>query len=317
LTSWTKGPSLLQKRDHHATFVADSSAGAFLYVLGGIQDNTNELATVEFAPLGADGSVGAWAAGADLPEVMAGHMIATVGTTLMVSGGYRTGPVLSPKTEVTTIQADGTLGPWKEGPKMKAGRFHHAMVAWKDSFYVVGGLTGDNTDSTPKVERAIVAADGTVGAWTPMTPLPVQRSHHSLAAYEGALYLTAGLTGDPAGVHTDLKDVLRAPILDDGTIGAWATVGTLPATLGTHASFAHLGYLYVLGGVENNAADTAHVRRAPIGKDGMLGAWEDLAPLPKARAHDHHTPYHAGFVYAAGGAVNHVSVNDVFVGHFE
>ena len=51
LTSWTKGPSLMAKRDHHATFVADSSAGAFLYVLGGIQDNTNELATVEFAPL--------------------------------------------------------------------------------------------------------------------------------------------------------------------------------------------------------------------------------------------------------------------------
>jgi hypothetical protein len=307
----------MEKRDHHATFVADSSAGAFLYVLGGIQDGTNQLATVELAPLAADGSVGAWAAGTELPEVMSGHMIASVGATVMVSGGFRTGPVLSSKTEITTIQPDGTLGPWLAGPKMKVGRFHHAMSAWKDSIYVVGGLTGNNTNSTPLVERAVVAADGKVGAWSALTPLPKQRSHHSLAIYEGALYVTAGLTGDPAGVHEDFKDVLRAPILDDGTIGAWTTVGELKTTLGTHSSFAHLGYLYVLGGVENNSSNTAHVRRAAIGKDGMLGAWEDVAPLPKAHAHVHHTPFHAGFVYSAGGAVNHVSVPDVFVGHFE
>lgn len=317
LTGWTTGPSLMEKRDHHTTFVAESEAGAFLYVLGGIQDNSNELSSVERALLAADGSVGPWASGQDLPEVMAGHMIATVDRTVVITGGYRKGPVLSNKSEVATILADGTLSPWVEGPKMSVGRFHHGMVAWKDSVYVVGGLTGNNTDSTPVVERAVVAADGSLGAWSALTPLPEQRSHFGLAVWEGALYLTAGLTGDPAGAHEDLKDVLRAAILDDGSIGDWTPAGELPAKLGTHASFAHLGYLYVLGGVENNSMNTDHVRRAPIGADGTVGVWEDTLPLPAAHAHAHQTPVHAGFVYSAGGALNHVSVGDVFVGRFE
>lgn len=317
ITGWTTGPSLMQKRDHHATMVAVSPAGAFLYVIGGVQDNTVDLDTVEFAPLAADGSVGAFAAGTKLPETMAGHGIATVGSTVVVGGGYRTGPVLSKKTEYTTIQADGTLAPWKSGPQMSIGRFHTQMIAHKDSIYVVGGLTGNNTDSTPKVERLVVSGEGVLGTWSQLTPLPKQRSHHGLAVWEGALYVTAGLTGNPAGAHEDFKDVLRAPINDDGTIGEWATVGELPVTLGTHSSFAHLGYLYVLSGVENNASNTKHVRRAPIGADGMVGTWEDLPQLPKAHAHAHHTPLHAGYVYSAGGALNHLSTTDVFVGKLE
>ena len=110
LASWAPGPPLMAKRDHHTTFVAESDAGAFLYVIGGSRTGI-DLDSTELAPLAEDGSVGAWAAGTALPEVMAGHMIASVGKTVVVSGGYRTGPVLSTKTEVTTIQADGTLAP--------------------------------------------------------------------------------------------------------------------------------------------------------------------------------------------------------------
>ena len=70
--------------------------------------------------------------------------VVVVGSVVVVSGGFRTGPVLSPKTESALIQPDGSLGPWSEGPKLKVGRFHHAMGAWKDAVYVVGGLTGNN-----------------------------------------------------------------------------------------------------------------------------------------------------------------------------
>jgi len=321
LASWTDGPPLTKKRDHHVTFVAGAGASAFLYVLGGVQDNSTLLSSAERAPLGADGAVGAWSMGTQLPEGMAGHMVALVENTVIVSGGFRAGssgqPILSDKSELAELQPDGSLGAWSEGPKMSVTRFHHAMVSSGDTLYVVGGLTGDNTDNTPVVERAVVSSDGKLGAWSLATPLPEKRSHHGLAADDAALYVTAGLKGDPAGVHTDLRDVLRAPINADGSLGEWSTVGELPATLATHSSFIHLGYLYVVGGVEGSSKDTNHVRRASIGADGILGAWEDLAPLPKARAHAHHTPVHGAFVYSAGGAVDHASMPDVFVGHFE
>jgi len=51
--------------------------------------------------------------------------------------------------------------------------------------------------------------------------------------------------------------------------------------------------------------------------DDELGAWEDEAPLPIARAHAHQTPVHGAFVYSAAGAHDHASMADVFEGHFE
>jgi hypothetical protein len=94
-------------------------------------------------------------------------------------------------------------------------------------------------------------------------------------------------------------------------------VGQLPATLTTHASFVHAGSLYVVGGIESDSHNTAAVRRAPIGADGLVGAWESLPELPKARAHAHQAPFFEGRTYAVAGAYNHQSIADVFVGRFE
>lgn len=320
LAEWTVGPSLLGARDHHATFIAVADAGAFLYVLGGVRDMTTPLKSVESSPIQADGSLGAWTAQTALPEAMIGHSIASAGKNVVVSGGIRiagSATELSKKTEVTTIQPDGTLGAWASGPELGEGRFHHAMIAHEGSIYVVGGLTGDGKDNTTLVERAVITADGQLGPWEAMTPLPDKRSHHGLVAYGGALWITAGLKGDPANAPTTYKDVLRAPIQGDGTLGQWAAVGELPVPLGTHSSFVWMDYLYVAGGVENNLSNTDHVRRAKLGEDGSLGAWEDAPPLPKKHAHAHQTPVHLGFVYSAGGALQHDSTVDVFIGRFE
>ena len=83
------------------------------------------------------------------------------------------------------------------------------------------------------------------------------------------------------------------------------------------ASFFWAGHLYVVAGVENDATNTDHVRRAPITQEGTMGAWEDLPAIPKKHAHTHHTPVFGGFVYSAGGALNHASFADVFIGRLE
>lgn len=321
LTGWVDGPPLAQRRDHHITFVVESEAGPFLYAAGGIEDNTTPFASSERAPILPDGSLGAWGEATPLPGTAGGAGVAVVGATLIVTGGFRfteSGqPFLSDDTDVTTIQPDGSLGAWAEGPKFGPTRFHHTMATHGDSIYVLGGLTGNNTDNTPSVERATVGADGTVGAWAEVTPLPAKRSHHSVAVRGAALFVTGGLAGDPAGSHTLYADVLRAPILEDGSLGAWSQVGELPAPLSTHASFVHADHLYVVGGIEGGHMNVARVQRAPIAADGAVGAWEELAPLPKARAHAHQTPLHAGHVYAVAGALNHNSIADVFIGRFE
>ena len=319
LAEWSTGPSLAQRRDHHLTFVASSEAGPFIYAAGGVVDNGELLDSIELAPIQPDGTLGPWSSASTLPEVIAGAAVAVVGTTVVMTGGYRMAAVsatLSKKTDVAVLGADGTLQTWAAGPEMSLSRFHHAMVAHGDSLYVIGGLTGNNTDNTPKVERAMITGSD-VAAWTEVTPLPGRRSHHSAATDETAIFVTGGLEGNPAGEYTSFGDVLRAQFLEEGGLGDWVKVGDLPTTLGTHSSFVHAGMLYVVGGIEGDSHNTAAVRRSPIGEDGTLGAWEELPALPTARAHAHQSPLYQGFVYAVAGAYNHDSMADVFIGRFE
>lgn len=320
LAEWTTGPALAQKRDHHITFVVETDAGPVLYAAGGVVDNAALQDSIEMAPIAADGSLSAWTTGGTLPQVAAGAGVAVIDETVIVTGGFRMNggsAILSRSTDVGTVMPDGTIGDWQAGPDLSRTRFHHTMVADGSRLYVLGGLTGDNTDNTNVVETATVGADGTVSAWTTVTPLPTKRSHHGAAVYEGAIYVTGGLEGDPAGSNVTFDEVLRAPILSEGALGDWAVVGQLPTTLTTHASFVHAGSLYVVGGIEDDTQNTAAVRRAPIGADGSVGAWESLPDLPKARAHAHQAPFFQGYAYAVGGAFNHASIADVYLGRFE
>ncbi len=322
LVGWAEAPPLAQARDHHAGFVVETDAGAFLFAAGGVEDNMTLFDDIEVAAIGADGTLGAWAAATPLPERIAGAAVAVVDDVVVIAGGYRvagTQPSLSRSTEVSRVAPDGTLGAWTEGPDMAVTRFHGSMVASGRDLYVVGGLTGNNTVNTERVERATVGADGTLGPWADTTPLPRPLSHHSVAVHDGAVYVTGGLEGNPnaAGSYEVFADVLRAPIQEDGSLGAWTHVGTMPHTLSTHASFVHLGQLYVIGGIEDDVHNTDAVWRAPIADDGTVGPWEAQPPVPSARAHAHQAPVWGGFVYAVAGATNHVSSDRVFIGRFE
>ncbi|APR81772.1 Hypothetical protein A7982_07121 [Minicystis rosea] len=322
LSGWSDGPKLNDARDHHASLVLTDPDGKtpFLYVLGGVQDDATILRSIERAAINPDGTLGTFEKQTDLPEGMAGLAVAVIGSTVIISGGLRpagSGVTLSAKSHVATMGKDGILSAWAAGPTMGKGRFHHSMIGYKGFVYAVGGLTGNAKDNTPSIERATLNADGTLSPWTEVSALPAKRSHHGLAIHDGALFVTGGLSGDPAANPMTYDDVLRAPLNDDGSLGAWTTAGTLAITVATHSSFAHVGQLYVAGGVEGNATNTKHVKRATIAADGTLGAWEALPDLPKARAHVHQTPLYKGFIYSAGGALNHASMDDVVVGKLE
>lgn len=317
---WSAGPSITKKRDHHVTFAAKTDAGKFLWVAGGIQDNTVALSSIERAVIAADGTIESWATAGSLPEPMIGGSVTQVGDAVILTAGIRPDAngkaVLSTRSDIAIVGADGKLGTFTSGPELSLSRFHHGMGAHGNTVYVVGGLTGDNTDNTPVVERATVSA-GSIGAWETTTPLPEKRSHHAVVVYEDGLFVIAGLSGNPAAANTPLSNVLRAPIASDGSLGDWKTVGNLPVALATHAAFVHAGWLYVVAGVENDSSNTDAVRRAKIGADGMLSDWESAANLPVQHAHAHQTPILDGFVYSVGGAFQHMSSSDVFVGKFQ
>jgi hypothetical protein len=110
------------------------------------------------------------------------------------------------------------------------------------------------------------------------TPLPEARYQHAVAAHNGYLYAIGGRGADgaaPAGVYF-------APILADGTVGAWAATAALPAPrIGiADMAFGYSGHLYVVGGADAQFTALNTVLYADQNADGTLGAWQETTPLP-------------------------------------
>lgn len=304
---WSDGPALAAPRDHHAVFAVAGRGTSWLYVAGGT-DYRQFFDGVVRAPIRPDGALGPWEDAGRLPAALGGSSIAVAGGFAVLTGGQvaADGNMRALRrvadVAVAPIGADGRLGAWRAGPALPVARFHHPAVHHGGMVYVVGGQ-GERV-SEAGVFGARMGADGTLGAWTALTPLPRPRSHHAALVHDGHLYVVGGLDGDPAGHLAVYTDVLRAPIQADGTLGEWRIASRMPHSYATHAAFVHGGALWVLGGVEDNQRFVNHVWRAAFGANGALGRWEEVDPgLPLARGHVHETPVVGGRVYSVGGRI--------------
>lgn len=295
--AWSAGPALPQGRDHHVVFATER--GDRLFVAGGT-DYRATFADVWTARVGADGRVEAWTRGPDLTGLRAGAAAVMVGDVAVVVSGQL--PDRSKTAEVLTARLgrDGTLGAWSPAPPLPAARFHHAAVAHGSRVYVTGGQGAAGPESSVYVASV---EGGRLSAWREAAPLPRPRSHHASLAHGGFLYVIGGLDGNPAAGPALLNDVRRAALRDDGTLGEWELVSLMPHAYSTHSAAVHGGWLYVFGGVEDNARFVDAVWRAPLSAEGRLGPWEAVAPgLPAARAHVHVTPVIGGRVFSVGGS---------------
>lgn len=308
---WTSTTSLPQGVDHHATFVTTGTGGSILHVLGG-NNYQQQFGNHWYAAIAADGSVGAWREATAFSKPILGHTVLVIGSTAVAIAGQNAGRRNTAETWTARVGADGMLGEWTAGPPLPASRFHHAAVASGNFIYVLGGL--EITSSTKTVFRNRVSAGGTLGPWETLDSMPRSRSHEAAFAANGQIYLVGGLDGNPAGPNAPLWDVISAPIESDGRLGAWQVSGALDSAYGTHGAFVHGGFVYVAGGVENNARFVGTVQRARLNSDGSLGAFEPAAPLPQARGHVHHLPVVNGRVYSVGGSRSRQVIADVFVG---
>ena len=312
---WTSGSAFPVALDHHVTFITSGTKGDFLHVIGG-HDGGRMRSTAYQARIGKDGRIGAWEQGEALPAERAGMAFASDGRYAVLAGGKASVKDVTQDVYLANIWGDGRLGAWKAAPyTLPAKRFHTGAVIADGYVYVIGGNDGTNATST--VYRAKISRTGTLGVWTTLDSLPGPRSHQAAFVHEGAIYLVAGIAGNPMGDAKPLGDVLRAEIGKDGALGEWKTVSQLDTPFATHASVVHEGYLYVIGGVEDNSRMSDRVLRAPLAKDGALGAWESTAStLPAARAHVHQVPVLRDHLFSIGGSRSGRALDEVVVGKF-
>ncbi|MBI3096757.1 MAG: hypothetical protein HYY93_00705, partial [Planctomycetes bacterium] len=287
--AWTTTTAFTTARAGHAS-VAYSG---YMYVIGGT-DGGGYFNDVQYAPINADGTVGAWTTTTAFATARDGHTSVAYNGYLYVIGG-RDLSVWYGDVQRAPINANGTVGTWTATAAFTIAREDHTSAVSNGNLYVLGGQTPAYLND---VQVAPINPHGTVGAWAATTAFTTARRSHASVAYNGYVYVIGGIGGGY------LNDVQYAPINANGTVGGWTATTPFTTARAAHTSVAYNGYLYVIGG---NLTD---VQFAPINANGTVGAWTATTALTTAR--DSHTSVaHNGYIYVMGGWVGGVAVNGV------
>ena len=214
-----------------------------------------------------------------------------------------------------------------------SGVFSPSTIAWTSTTALPQGLQGlgavfvpidsgasagnyvfaiGGADTTQHATRAVYSApvqqSGALGSWaTTLTQLPQPRAY---AATVAATACTAALPdttaaylyviGGQDSAGRDQSSVLYARVPLDGSVGAWQSATSLPASL--HAAMATVfrGFIYVAGGADSTNRALTAAYRAQINANGSLGPWQAMASLPHGVAYG--TMLNFGpYLYAVGG----------------
>lgn len=306
------------------SFVVESPAGAFLYVLGGTNSWKETFSDVQRARIASDGSLEAFEPAGKMDGPRAGHVVATVEGHVLVAGGSNQSVFVDTSAIADINPDDGSLSAFRPGPKLPDAIMHGTAVVSGRTVYLFGGrgeghahgpdggTAGDGTTSKPLAVRTTLQEDGSFSAFEPVTPLSPDRSHHMSFVYASWVYVAGGFSGSPLnGAHRDLGDVQRAPILPDGTLGAWEPAGMIEPALSVTNALLFNDHVYFFGGLSGTTF-FKKVWRSRVSKEGMFGPLELLEPtLNTARGHVHTTPMYRGSAYAVGGQTGARSLDAV------
>jgi hypothetical protein len=202
--------------------------------------------------------------------------------------------------------------PWVQTTSLPDPYVGQSLVYATNYLYQAGGSSDINgyPDGT-NVFYAQVHSDGTIGAWTNTTSLPVAVFTHAGVAANGFVYVLGGQIYTPAdGVYTS-SNVYYAKINSDASLGSWQAANPLPDTLYALSASVWNNRIYVVGGADDNHLQNT-VYSATIQNDGSLSAWTTQTPMPVAIFTQAEAAN--GFLYVLGGTINGgaVVVNTVY-----
>lgn len=305
-SAWCSGPNLPAAR----YFLASAVSNGYLYAIGGEDSGgTTRYNTVYFAPLGADGSVGAWQTGPTLPNTVA-RTTGTVYNSYFYTIAGRVNGSLAATSYYAAINNGGSgtssAATWTAAsndlsPMYPNGIGYNNMFTHGGYLYVVGGIADSSYISD--TWSAPLLPDGSVGTWIKQTSMPTGRSSFVLSIWNSYVYACMGTTGGGSYDNT----CTYAQLQSGGGLGAWSANQTMNLPSGTVPSRAYAaadaanGYLYVLGG--SNASTVYNtVYYAPLDPvNGSVGTWQVGTSFATARTGARAFVTN-GYLYLVGGS---------------
>lgn len=141
-------------------------------------------------------------------------------------------------------------------------------------------------------------ANGTLGAWQTLAPLPHERANFCATVVGSYVVAIGGNYPSDAG-FTKLDEIAVARFHDDGSLDAWKVAGHMPSPVTECTAGASGDTLYVIDGIYDDASKEGHVFTADLASDGTLGALTDSATLPAGvDAFDNLAFFAAGHVWS-------------------
>src|SRR4051812_30712149 len=166
---------------------------------------------------------------------------------IYVGGGtdYRT---MNDAVQRSVIGADGIPGPWVATTALPHPLAGASAVAARGYVVLTGGQVAPQGGLRGLVRvaetyTAPIAADGSLGAWTPGPALPAPRFHHPSVYHEGWVYVVGG-----QGATEAEAGVFAARLGADGKLGEGQTLRPPPQPRPPHANLIDHGAPYRIRG---------------------------------------------------------------------
>ena len=254
LGSWQDQTLISTPRiDHGMVYTETATGNRCLYVVGGyVGQDTKVTNTVEFATVGSDGSVEAWAPATGMNSNRTHFGTAVYGGRIYSLGGiFNNSGAATSTVEFAPINSGCSLGAWQTTTAMTSTHSGNRAFAAGGYLYSTGDFS--NTLASGVQYAPINPDTGAVGDWSSTIPMNQKRSDHAVIANTRAGYVYA-LGG--MGQSGPLNSAERAPLNPDGTLGAWGFITSLPAASEDMAFAQANGRVYLLGGYSESITNT-------------------------------------------------------------
>ncbi len=315
-STWAQSPyEMAVGRRRSAAF----GYNGYIYAVGGYEASTGVLADIEFIKMNvSDGSLGSTGDGWHVSAVEInqrwGLSVAVSNSFAYVIGGCTDGA--SPSGCTTRTDVIQTFQVYNNDSGAPAGfstsantyttnpnRIGASSVILNGNIYVAGGCTSatDCTTATNNVSYAPIDANGHVGVWNSTTAsLPDVRTWGKLLTAGGSIYYLGG----QSSTATDERTEVYYATPSSGNITTWNTASFgLPSARTKFGASSWNDRLYVVGGLDSNAASTSTVYVSPqLNNGGNIGsAWSTTSTAFDTARSGATVVTYANNIYLMGG----------------
>lgn len=216
-----------------------------VYLIGGYLNGSTATNAIFVADINADGTIGTWGNGPNLPATVSySHAFINV-NKLYVVGGYNGSPLNSLYS--AEIKDDGSLTNWSTETNLPITVYQSTLLVIKNKVYLIGGY--QNSAASNVIYSAVLNSDGSIGTWTIDSYLPITFVLHQGIVTRNVIYIFGGYQNGAVSAN-----IYKAEIRQDGSIGGWQLQTW---TLSAPVSYTNVAIVkskvYILGGYNGSA----------------------------------------------------------------